>query len=81
MKTAISIPDPLFEAAERLAKRLGVSRSELFQRALQAFLQEHNDEGVTEALDKIYSPGAEDGSLDPLLEQLQLASLPKDEWC
>ena len=81
MKTAISIPDPLFGAAERLAKRLGVSRSELFQLALQAFLQAHNDEGVTEALDKIYGPGSEDGSLDPLLEQLQLASLPKDEWC
>ncbi len=81
MKTAISIPDPLFGAAERLAKRLGLSRSELFQRALQAFLQEHNDEGVTEALDKIYGPASEDGSLDPLLEQLQLASLPKDEWC
>ena len=81
MKTAISIPDPLFGAAERLAKRLGLSRSELFQRALQAFLQEHNDDGVTEALDKIYGPTSEDGSLDPLLEQLQLASLPKDEWC
>ena len=81
MKTAISIPDPLFGAAERLAKRLGLSRSELFQRALQAFLQEHNDEGVTEALDKIYGPASEDGSLDPLLEQLQLASLLKDEWC
>ena len=81
MKTAISIPDPLFGAAERLAKRLGLSRSELYQRALQAFLQQHNDDGVTEALDKIYGPASEDGSLDPLLEQLQLASLPKDEWC
>ena len=81
MKTAISIPDPLFGAAERLAKRLGLSRSELFQRALQAFLQQHNDDGVTEALDKIYGPASGDGSLDPLLEQLQLASLPKDEWC
>ena len=81
MKTAISIPDPLFGAAERLAKRLGLSRSELYQRALQAFLQRHNDDGVTEALDKIYGPASEDGSLDPLFEQLQLASLPKDEWC
>lgn len=80
MKTAISIPDPLFEAAERLAKHLGLSRSELFRRALQAYLQEHNDEDVTEALDKIYRPANEDGNLDPLLEQLQLASLPKDEW-
>ena len=81
MKTAISIPDPLFSAAERLAKRLGLSRSELFQRALQAFLQEHSNDGVTEALDKIYGSSPEDGTLDPRLEQLQVASLPKDEWC
>jgi metal-responsive CopG/Arc/MetJ family transcriptional regulator len=80
MKTAISLPDSLFEAAERLAKRMGVSRSELFQRAVQMFLREHEDEGVTEALDQVYSHGSEEAHLDPLLEQLQLASLSKDEW-
>ena len=80
MKTAISLPDPLFEAAERLAKRMGISRSELFQRAVQAFLQEHKDEGVTEALDQVYGRPSGEGRLDPLLEQLQLASLSKDEW-
>ena len=80
MKTAISIPDSLFEATERLAKRMGISRSELFQRAVQAFLREHEDEGVTEALDQVYGPGSEEAGLDPLLEQLQLASLSPDEW-
>lgn len=80
MKTAISIPDSLFEAAERLARRMGISRSQLFQRAMQAFLQEHRDEGVTEALNHVYGPGSEEAGLDPVLEQLQLASLPKDEW-
>ena len=38
MKTAISVPDPLFRQAEREAKRLGVSRSELFTRALRDYL-------------------------------------------
>ena len=80
MKTAISIPDPLFEAAEQLAKRLGVSRSELFQRAVQAFLTEHGDEGITEALDQVYRPGSPEARLDPLLAQLQLNSLSKDVW-
>lgn len=80
METAISLPGPLFEAAERLAKRMGISRSELFQRAVQAFLREHKDEGVTEALDQVYGHGSEEARLDPLLEQLQLASLSKDEW-
>lgn len=80
MKTAISIPDPLFQAAEQLAKRMRISRSELFQRAVQAFLREHQDEGVTEALNQVYGPGCEEALLDPLLEQLQLASLSKEEW-
>lgn len=80
MKTAISLPDPLFQAAEFLAKRMGISRSALFQQALQAFLQEHKDNGVTEALNVVYKDGVEQAPIDPLLEQLQLASLPNDEW-
>lgn len=80
MKTAISLPDSLFEAAERLAGRMGISRSELFQRAMQAFLREHRDEGVTEALNHVYGLGSEEAHLDPVLEQLQLVSLPKEEW-
>jgi hypothetical protein len=80
MKTAISLPDPLFQAAELLATRMGISRSELFQRAVHAFLREHKDEGVTEALNKVYGSGSEEARLDPLLEQLQLGSLTKDEW-
>lgn len=80
MKTAISLPDPLFQAAELLATRMGISRSELFQRAVYAFLREHKDEGVTESLNKVYGRGSEEARLDPLLEQLQLGSLLKDEW-
>ena len=80
MKTAISIPDPLFAAAERVSKRLGISRSELFQCAVKAFLREHKDEGLTEALDKVYGPDKREAKLDRVLERLQLASLPKEEW-
>lgn len=83
MKTAISAPDPLFAAAERVAKRLGISRSELFQCAVKAFLREHKDEGLTEALDKVYGADKRDkrqAKLDRVLERLQLASLPKEEW-
>ena len=79
MKTAVSLPDSLFEAAERLAKRLGISRSEVFQRALAVFVREHKLDGVTEALNALY-PEADGGELDPVLEQLQTASLPRDEW-
>jgi hypothetical protein len=80
MKTAISIPDALFNATERLAKRLGISRSQLFQRAVKAFLRDHKDEGVTEALNNVYGSGPDSGKLDSVLDKLQAASWPREEW-
>ncbi len=78
MKTAISIPDELFECAEQFARRQGMSRNELYATALRHYLQEHRSEGITEQLDAIY--GAEDGALDPAIARLQARSLPKDAW-
>jgi len=80
MKTAISIPDPLFDDAERLAKRLGVSRSELFQRAVSQYLREHRENDVTRLLNKVYGPGAEKAQVDTLLDQMQTASIEPEEW-
>lgn len=80
MKTAISIPDELFESADGLARRLGVSRSELYAKALREYLEEHRGEGVTERLDGVYGnkeQGAE--GLDPVLARLQELSLSEDE--
>lgn len=78
MKTAISMPDSLFEAAELLAHQLGLSRSELYTRALQRYLDEHDDSAVTAALDTLYRE--QESSVDPLLARLQSASLPAEEW-
>ena len=78
MKTAISIPDPIFHAAESLAKRLHMSRSELFSRALEAYLESHKHDSVREALDAIYSQAS--SSLDETLAHMQWASLPKEDW-
>ena len=80
MKTAISIPDSLFEAAERLAGRLGVSRSRLFQMAVEAFLDDHCDDGVTEALDGLYGPGGRKAEVDAILSTLQGASIAREDW-
>jgi len=80
MKTAISIPDPLFHAAEQLARRLGLSRSEVFQRAVLEYLRAHKDAGVTDALNQVYGPGRESGRLDAALERFQAASLPDEDW-
>lgn len=52
MKTAISLPDPLFEEAEAAAKDLGVSRSKLIQTALEEFLKRRRDDAITESIDR-----------------------------
>jgi len=80
VKTAISIPDGLFEAVERLTHRLGISRSQLFQRAVKAYLEAHRQEGVTQALDDVYGQEGEQAGVDQVLERLQRASLPKEDW-
>jgi metal-responsive CopG/Arc/MetJ family transcriptional regulator len=53
MKTAISIPDDLFEAADQLAKGIGVSRSQLYTRAVESFVREHSREDVTERINRV----------------------------
>jgi metal-responsive CopG/Arc/MetJ family transcriptional regulator len=53
MKTAVSLPDKLFTGAERLARRLKVTRSELYARALDEYLSRHAPDAVTEALDRV----------------------------
>ena len=55
MKTAISLPDTLYEDAERTAKSMGIPRSQLFARALEEFINRHKKENITEIYDQIYS--------------------------
>jgi len=77
MKTAVSIPDKVFRVADRLAKRLHVSRSRLYAAALADFVARHESKRITERLDAVY--GDEDSSLDPALGRIQSNSLPP-EW-
>jgi metal-responsive CopG/Arc/MetJ family transcriptional regulator len=77
MKTAISLPDPLFEEAERLAVRLGMTRSELYSRAIAKFVREHAGEAITAAIDRVLSK--ESSALDESLARLQSGSLGSDE--
>jgi metal-responsive CopG/Arc/MetJ family transcriptional regulator len=53
MKTAVSIPKEVFEAAERLAEQLRTSRSELYARALAEFLVRHDADRVTDAMNAV----------------------------
>ena len=81
MKTAISIPDVIFQDAERMAKRRRMSRSELYANAVAEYVKSERFMGVRERLDSVYG-GTEpqESRLDPALIQLQSASLSKDGW-
>ena len=78
VKTVISIPDPLFDAAEQFAKRMGLSRSQLYAVALQDYLQAHKQDQITQQLDALYAN--ESSSLDPLFVQLQAHTLSEENW-
>lgn len=78
MKTAISIPDQVYEKAEQAARRLGLSRSELYVTALVEFLANYDDAQVTRRLNEVYE--TEGSVLDPGLVELQRRSLGSDEW-
>ena len=78
MKTAISIPDPLFNAAERAAKRQKVSRSRFYATALQEYLERRRSKAITKALNKIYS--TEPSELDPVLARLQSEAIGREDW-
>jgi hypothetical protein len=80
MKTAISIPDTLFEAAERAAARLQLSRSELYQRALTAFLADQDDGRITAALNEVYGSDPATSEVDAVLRHLQAASIKPERW-
>jgi len=69
----VSIHDPLFAAADELARRLGISRSELYARALARELASEADEIVTARLDAVF--GEVDSVLDPLLTSAQRRAL------
>jgi metal-responsive CopG/Arc/MetJ family transcriptional regulator len=80
MKTAVSLPDSLFEAADQLARQLGKSRSQLYAEALSAFLEKHRDHDITARLNAIYDTEPDLAELDPVLAALQFRSLQKEEW-
>jgi metal-responsive CopG/Arc/MetJ family transcriptional regulator len=78
MKTAISLPDDLFESADELADRLGVSRSELYARAMAEYVAKHQSEEVTTRLNALY--GDEPSGVDPAIRRAQARSVSSSEW-
>jgi len=78
MKVAISIPDDLFDSAESVGKRLGVSRSRLYATALAEFVAKHQGRKTTERLNRVYA--VEDSRLEKLLRRVQSRSIGQESW-
>jgi antitoxin MazE6 len=78
MKVAISIPDDVFQAAERVSRRMRIPRSQLYAKAIKAFVRDHSDEDITEQLNRVYSKVS--SKLDPAWEKMSLEVLRRAEW-
>ena len=78
MKTAISIPQEVFKSAEKLAGKMGVSRSQLYATAIKSYVEAHEGGAITAKLDEVY--GHTDSKLDPKLQKLQSKAISRNSW-
>jgi predicted transcriptional regulator len=78
MKTAVSVPDDLFRMAEATARRLRVSRSQLYAKAIAEFLERQHGNAITERLNDVYS--RHPAKVDSGLHCAQLKTIEKDVW-
>ncbi|MEX2272880.1 MAG: hypothetical protein WD690_15515 [Vicinamibacterales bacterium] len=78
MKTAISLPDSPFASADTLARRLGISRSQLFATAVAEFLAKHQCRKVTDRLNAVH--GSDEQTVGPAVSLAQAQSVGPDAW-
>ena len=78
MKTAISIPDKVFEEAERLAERLQTSRSQLYARALAEFVARHDDDQIAAAMNRVVDELGP--AVDDFTREAARQTLRRVEW-
>lgn len=78
MKTDISIPNTVFHAAEKLAKKMGISLSDLYAAALTSYVTEHANENITDTLDRVYN--SQNSTIEPELIKMQVAAFEGEQW-
>jgi predicted transcriptional regulator len=81
MKTAISIPDEVFIRAEKLAKRLKKSRSQLYSEAVAEYIARYSDDEITESWNRaLAAPGEEDAEDAVFVAEAARRALMRPEW-
>lgn len=78
MKTAVSIPDEVFEKVERFARRAKRSRSEVFSAALREYMARHAPDEVTEAINRAVDEIGDQA--DEFVATASRRVLEKSEW-
>ena len=78
MKTAISLPDSVFRAAEKYARRVRKSRSQLYAEAISEYLNRHAPDEVTEAVNRVVDQLEE--PTDPFVTAAARRILKRTEW-
>jgi predicted transcriptional regulator len=81
MKTAVSIPDEVFQGAERLARRTKKSRSQLFSDAVREYVARHAPDEVTVAMDEVCAQlGRSNDGKDGFVSSAARRVLERTEW-
>jgi predicted transcriptional regulator len=81
MKTAVSIPDEVFQGAERLARRTRKSRSQLFSDAVREYVARHAPDEVTDAMDEVCAQlGRSNDQNDGFVSSAARRVLERTEW-
>jgi metal-responsive CopG/Arc/MetJ family transcriptional regulator len=78
MKTAVSLPDDVFQDAERLARRRKTSRSRVYADALREYVARHDADAVTEAYDRLIDELGQPS--DPAFAAAAARTLARSEW-
>ena len=78
MKTAVSVPDDVFQSAERLARRERRSRSEVYSAALREYVARHSPDEITDAINQVV--GDTGGTMDAFVGKAGMSILETTEW-
>jgi metal-responsive CopG/Arc/MetJ family transcriptional regulator len=80
MKTAISLPDELFDAVERIVRRSGRHRSEVYADALREYVARHTPEEMTEAINRALQEVGDSPSEYDFAAAAARGTLENSEW-
>jgi len=80
MKTAVSIPDHIYEQADRLARREGRSRSDVYSAALREYVARHAPDELTAAIDHSMAELGDDANPDGFVRAAAARILDETAW-